>query len=229
MLLGSPRMQWSNFSPRSAAQCRSLMVPLTAMPSSSPVIRSDSEPSFGLPPLAATWSSAAATKQAMRALHVDGAAAVKPTTRDLAAERRMLPRRLVARRHHVGMAGEHEIGFFVADPREQVLDRRGAGLGKRHAVNGKSRFRQQLLQIGERPTLLRRDRPAADKIASDGDGIGGHRRVIASAAKQSSRWCRALDCFVASLLAMTTEGTAYKWRFCNITRRQLRDVPRPGK
>ena len=51
-LVGSPRMQWSNFSPRAAAHCSSLTVPLTAMPSSSPVIRNEIEP-FGLPSLAA--------------------------------------------------------------------------------------------------------------------------------------------------------------------------------
>ena len=43
-LLGSPRMQWSNVSPRAAAHCRSLMVPLTATLSSSPVIKSEIEP-----------------------------------------------------------------------------------------------------------------------------------------------------------------------------------------
>ena len=41
-------------------------------------------------------------------------------------------------------------------------------------MNDKPRFRQQLLQIGERPTLLRRDRPAADEIAGNGNGIGSH-------------------------------------------------------
>jgi hypothetical protein len=38
-LVGSPRMQWSNVSPRAAAHASSLTVPLTAIPSSSPVIR----------------------------------------------------------------------------------------------------------------------------------------------------------------------------------------------
>ena len=52
-LLGSPRRQWSKRSPRSAAHCKSLVVPLTAMPSSSPVMRKESEPE-GLPPWAAT-------------------------------------------------------------------------------------------------------------------------------------------------------------------------------
>jgi hypothetical protein len=51
-LPGSPRMQCENFSPRSAAHFSSLMVPLTAIPSSSPVIRNEIEP-LGLPPFAA--------------------------------------------------------------------------------------------------------------------------------------------------------------------------------
>ena len=42
----------------------SLTVPLTAMPSSSPVIRNEIEP-FGLPPCAARWSSVAASAQAI--------------------------------------------------------------------------------------------------------------------------------------------------------------------
>ncbi len=89
------------------------------------------------------------------ALHVDGAAAVKLVACDLASKRRVPPGRLIARRHHIGMAGEHQIGFFRADAREQILDRRGAGLGENGAMDGKSRPRQHLLQIGERPALHR--------------------------------------------------------------------------
>ena len=74
------------------------------------------------------------------------------------------------------MAGEHEIGVFAADTRVEVLDRRGAGLGEGLAMHGKSGFSQELLQIGKRPTLFRRDRPAADKIAGDSDGICSHER-----------------------------------------------------
>src|SRR4029077_16523588 len=62
-LLGSPRRQWSNFSPRSAAHCHSLTVPFPATLSSSPVMSSEIEPRFGLPPFAARYSAAAATKQ----------------------------------------------------------------------------------------------------------------------------------------------------------------------
>ena len=75
-LLGSPRMQWSNFSPRSAAHCSSLGVPLTAMPSSSPVIRNEIEP-FGLPPLRGEMIEHRGERAGDAALHVDGAAAVQ--------------------------------------------------------------------------------------------------------------------------------------------------------
>ncbi len=51
-LVGSPRIAVVEFSPRSAAHFSSLIVPLTAMLSSSPVIRNEIEP-FGLPPFAA--------------------------------------------------------------------------------------------------------------------------------------------------------------------------------
>ena len=45
---GSPTMQASSFSPRALSQSSTLIVPLTEAPSSSPVMRSESEP-FSLP------------------------------------------------------------------------------------------------------------------------------------------------------------------------------------
>ena len=112
------------------------------------------------------------------AFHVDGAAAVDLLARHLAGKRRMAPGCFIARRHHVGVAGKHEIGPFAADPGVKVLDRRGAGLGEGGAVNGKSRLPEHRLQIADRPAFLRRDRAAADEIAGDGDGIGGHARWL---------------------------------------------------
>ena len=44
------------------------------------------------------------------ALHVDGATAVKLRPRDFAGKRRMRPGSFLTGRHHVGVAGEHEIG-----------------------------------------------------------------------------------------------------------------------
>ena len=43
------------------------------------------------------------------ALHVDRAAAVERVVNDLGCERRSRPCRLVAGRHHVGVAGEDEM------------------------------------------------------------------------------------------------------------------------
>jgi len=43
------------------------------------------------------------------ALHVDGAAAIEEAVLDVAGERAMAPGALVARRHHVGMAGEGDV------------------------------------------------------------------------------------------------------------------------
>ena len=47
------------------------------------------------------------------ALHVDGAAPVELAVLDVAGERVVAPARGVARRHDVGMAGEHEVGRAV--------------------------------------------------------------------------------------------------------------------
>ena len=63
-----------------------------------------------------------------RAFHVDRAAAVEHAFVDLARERRMAPARLVARRHHVGMAGEHQMRRGGADARVEIFHRIGAGL-----------------------------------------------------------------------------------------------------
>ena len=64
------------------------------------------------------------------ALHIDRAAAVKLVAGDFAGERRVMPGRFVAGRHHIGMAGEYEIGLPLADARVEIVDRRSAGLGK---------------------------------------------------------------------------------------------------
>ena len=172
-------MQWSNFSPRSAAQFSSFGVPLTAMPSSSPVIRNEIEP-FGLPPLRAEMVEHGGERAGDAAFHVDRAAAVQLAAGDLAGKWRMRPGLLVARRHHVGMAGEHQMRRSRADARVEVLDVVGAGLAERHAVHGEAGRLQRLFEKGERAAFRRRDRRAAQQIAGDGDGIGGHRLAFAS-------------------------------------------------
>jgi len=112
------------------------------------------------------------------AFHIDRAAAVEHVAGHHAGERRMFPRRFVARRHDVGVAGEHESGFGVAGARVEVFDRRSARRGECQALHRKSTLLQNALQIGERPALLRRDRAAADKRAGNGDRIGIHDGTI---------------------------------------------------
>src|SRR4029077_6790364 len=109
------------------------------------------------------------------AFHVDRAASVKPVAGDVAAEWREPPCRLVARRHHVGMPGEDQIRPCGADAGIKIVDRRGAGLGAGGAMHGKSGLREYLLQIRKRAAVFRGYRSAADEIAGNSKGIGGHR------------------------------------------------------
>ena len=90
------------------AHFSSLIVPLTATLSSSPVIRNEIEP-LGLPPLRGEIIERGGDEAGDAALHVDRAAAVEHAVGDVAGKRRVRPFRLVAGRHHVGMPGEHEM------------------------------------------------------------------------------------------------------------------------
>src|SRR6516164_52992 len=101
------------------------------------------------------------------AFHVDRAASVNLLAGDVAAERRMPPRRLIARRHHVGVPSKDQIRPCVADAGIKVVDRRRAGLGEGRAMHGKSSLRKYLLQITKRAAVFRRHRPAADEIAGN--------------------------------------------------------------
>ena len=108
---------------------------------------------------------AAAIAQATRALHVDRAAAIERVADDLAGERRMRPFRFVARRHHVGVAGEDEVRARGADAGVEILDRRGAGLLEGDAVDGEAGAPQRRLDQAERTAFRRRDRAAAQEVA----------------------------------------------------------------
>lgn len=108
------------------------------------------------------------------ALHVDRAAAIKLTAGDRACERRMLPRFLVARRHHIGMPGEHQIGRGAADAGVEILDVVGAGFVEGHAMHGEAGGLEHAFEIVERAAFIWRDRAAAQQIAGDSNGIGGH-------------------------------------------------------
>ena len=160
-------MQWSNFSPRSAAHCRSLTVPLTATLSSSPVIRNEIEP-FGLPPRAVEIVERGRDRAGDGAFHVDGAAAIERAVGDVAGERRMRPGRFVAGRHHVGMAGEHQMRRVGADAGVEVLDRRGAGLREGDAMDVEARAFEHALNKRQ----ARRLRPASPCGSAAGRGQG---------------------------------------------------------
>ena len=69
------------------------------------------------------------------ALHVDGAAAVEIAVLDVAGERAVGPGALVARRHHVGMAGESDVRRAGADAGIEVVDIGGAGFAEGDAMH----------------------------------------------------------------------------------------------
>ena len=85
-LVGSPTTQASIVSPRSASRFSILTVPLTAGPSSSPVIRRLIEPPKSRPRLREE-AGAGLGEGRDRALHVGGAAAEQVAGRELGRER----------------------------------------------------------------------------------------------------------------------------------------------
>ena len=90
------------------------------------------------------------------------------------AKGRMLPGRFVARRHHVGVAGQHEIGLGGADAGVKIFNVVRAWLREGHAVHGEARRLQGRLQKRQRAAFRRRHRRTAHEIAGKGYGIGGH-------------------------------------------------------
>ena len=110
------------------------------------------------------------------ALHVHRAAAVKLVAGDLAGKRRMRPGLLVAGRHHVGVAGEHQVRRRRADAGVEIFHVVGARLVKRHAMYGEAGGLQCAFEKRQRAAFRRRHRPAAQQIAGNGDGVGGHDR-----------------------------------------------------
>ena len=56
---------------------------------------------------------------------------IQHAVRDFAGERRMRPGRFVARRHHIGMAGEHQMRRAGADAGVEILHVRRAGFARR--------------------------------------------------------------------------------------------------
>ena len=96
-----------------------------------------------------------------RPLHVDRAAAVERVAGDGGRERRMGPARVVAGRHHVGMAREGEVGRCGPDAGVKVLHRRGAGFREGHAVDREARALERAFEHAKRAAVRRRHRRAA--------------------------------------------------------------------
>ena len=72
------------------------------------MIRNEIEP-FGLAAVRGEMVERRRDLAGDRALHVDRAAAVEHAVVDVAGERRVRPRLRIAGRHHVGVAGEHQM------------------------------------------------------------------------------------------------------------------------
>lgn len=90
----------------------------------------------------------------------------------LAGERADAPGGLVARRHHVGVAGEGDVRAFGADARIEVVDVGGAVLAEGHAVAGESGSAEGFFKHAKRTGIFRGYRGAADEIAGNREGIG---------------------------------------------------------
>ncbi len=200
-LVGSPSRQWSKVSPRAAAHFRSFG---GAVDRDALLVAGDQERDRALR-LAAGGGEMVEHRgkpAGDRALHVDGAAAVQHAVSDVGAERRVLPVRLVARRHHVGVAGEHEMRLAGADAGVEVLDIVGAGLGEGDAVDGKARARQRRFEIAPAPRL-----PPASPTDSAGDhGQRRWDRRTWRAQSRSSSLMLVLDrVFSSTRLTMTAQ------------------------
>ncbi len=68
------------------------------------------------PPMAPDMAGDRRDEAGDAALHVDGAAAVHLAIVDVGGEGRVAPGRLVAGRHHVGVAGEHQVRPVAREP-----------------------------------------------------------------------------------------------------------------
>jgi hypothetical protein len=101
------------------------------------------------------------------ALHVDRTAAVEKAAPDLAGKRAMAPGGLVARRHHVGMAGEGDVRRLVTDTGVEIVDIGGAGLGEGDAVHLEADRFKNVFENAERAGVGRGDGRAADQIAGN--------------------------------------------------------------
>ncbi len=82
----------------------------------------------------------------------------------------MRPGLLVAGRHDVGMAGEHQVRRRRADAGIEIFHVVRARLVERHAMHGEASGLQGGFEERERAAFRRRHRAAAQQIAGKGEG-----------------------------------------------------------
>ena len=116
--VGSPTRQWSGISPFFRIQASTLAVPLTALASSSPVMRKLTDP----PRRAAGGSDSAAAAKAAMAPFMSAAPRPQTCPSATSGKWRVRPIRFVPGRHHVGMAGKAKMRPAVAETGIEIVD-----------------------------------------------------------------------------------------------------------
>src|SRR5262245_28000161 len=89
--------------------------------------------------------------------HIDRATPVHFAAGNFAGKWRMLPGFFVARRHHVGVTREYQIGPVGTDAGVEIFHVVGAGFAKSHAMNGETSLLKQAFKECKRPAFDRRD------------------------------------------------------------------------
>ncbi len=105
------------------------------------------------------------------ALHVDRAAAIEKTVLHVAREGAVAPGGFVARRYHVGVAGERDVRRLRADPGIEIVDIGGPGLAEGDAVDLEAVGFEESFENAERAGVGRRDGRTADQVLRDRESI----------------------------------------------------------
>src|SRR5262249_53716545 len=105
------------------------------------------------------------------ALHVDRTAAVKKAVLYFARKGAVLPGRLVADRHHVGMSRKSDVRRLVADPCIEIVDIGKAGFGEGDAMHLEAGGLEQSLEHAERAGIGGRYGRTADEGLRNREGI----------------------------------------------------------
>jgi hypothetical protein len=108
-----------------------------------------------------------------RAFHVGGAAADEDAVPSRGGEGVGRPAGKIARRHHVGMAGEAEIAPSLAEPRIEVQHLVGAGLGEFDGLADKTQPFERAREKRDRARILGRDARETDQLRREMHGIDG--------------------------------------------------------